>query len=171
MKHGDKATSVTSSVWDTCPSVKGSSSAVAGAARMLQPRHTEISHGGWVLISSTDTVKTPGSLCSVELEGGIRPPSLMEDKVARGRGRRWMTDLARARRLGGKDKEGGGLVVEPQVPAEEQGCFHRVVGSDRRWLSGAGWSRAVLRDARGPGLAAALTAAGQEAGSARCSTG
>lgn len=45
-KHGDEATTTTSSVWDTCPSVKGSSSAVAGAARMLWPRHTEASHDG-----------------------------------------------------------------------------------------------------------------------------
>lgn len=28
---------------------------------------TQISHGGWVLVSSTDTVKAPGSLRSVEL--------------------------------------------------------------------------------------------------------
>lgn len=37
--HRGRATSVTSSVWDTCPSAKGSSSAVAGAARMLRPGH------------------------------------------------------------------------------------------------------------------------------------
>lgn len=43
---GDKATSSTSSVWDTFPSVKGSSSAVAGAARILRPRHTEVSRDG-----------------------------------------------------------------------------------------------------------------------------
>lgn len=37
--HRGGATSVTSSVWDTRPSAKGSSSAVAGAARMLRPGH------------------------------------------------------------------------------------------------------------------------------------
>lgn len=41
-KHRGKATAITSSVWDTCPSAKGSSSAVAGADRMLQPKHTEV---------------------------------------------------------------------------------------------------------------------------------
>lgn len=38
-KRDDRATTVTSSVWDTCPSAKGSSSAVAGAARMLRTTH------------------------------------------------------------------------------------------------------------------------------------
>lgn len=49
MKHSDEATAVTSSVWDTRPWAKGSSSAVAGAARMLRPRHTEVSHDTCVL--------------------------------------------------------------------------------------------------------------------------
>ena len=35
-KCSDKASTVTSSVWDTRPWAKGSSSAVAGAARMLR---------------------------------------------------------------------------------------------------------------------------------------
>ena len=48
-KHSDKATAVTSSVWDTRPWAKGSSSAVAGATRMLWPRHTEVSDNTCVL--------------------------------------------------------------------------------------------------------------------------
>ena len=52
-KCSDRATTVTSSVWDTRPWAKGSSSAVAGAARMLRSGHTEVGYNSWVLAQQT----------------------------------------------------------------------------------------------------------------------
>ena len=52
-KRSDKASTATSSVWDTRPWARGSSSAVAGAARMLRSGHTEVGYNSWVLARQT----------------------------------------------------------------------------------------------------------------------
>ena len=52
-KLSDKASTATSSVWDTRPWARGSSSAVAGAARMLWSGHTEVGYNSWVSARQT----------------------------------------------------------------------------------------------------------------------
>ena len=111
-KCSDKASTVTSSVWDTRPWAKGSSSAVAGAARMLQSGHTEVGHNTWVMPRQTPRK------CG---DGKRRLSSL-----SRGRGRRRLLNLATAKvaAMGGKRAPGLG----PACPWRPD-RFHQAMGA------------------------------------------
>ena len=157
-KHGDKAIRVTSSVWDTRPWAKGSSSAVAGAARTLRSGHTEIGHNSKQGVSATDTTQ-------VRRQGKCRLSSLL-----RGRGRQRPPDLATARVAAMGRKQVPGLGA--RVPLEA-GQLPSGDGCSGRWLRGGRVARAVLRRRvpSGPETqpwprGCTRTSAGREAGSA-----